>query len=59
MARLSNTLLLSNLDIPSHHNFSHEGSSQNHRGGGNYNRTLSSKIAKLKFSKLAGTGLIE
>ena len=52
MARLSDMLLLSNRDIPSHHNFSHEGSSRNHKEGGDYNKPFSSKIEKLEFPKL-------
>ena len=54
MARLSDTLL-SNRDIPSHHNFSHEGSSRNHREGGDYNRSFSSKIVKLEFPRFIRT----
>ena len=59
MARLSNALLLSNRDIPSHYTFSHEGSSRNHREGGDYNKPFFSKIEKLEFPKFSRTDPIE
>ena len=52
MARLSDTLLLSNHGIPSPHNFSHEGSSRSHGEGGDYNMSFPLRLRSFNFPNL-------